>query len=406
MSDFTKGPEDIVEDLINLLVDRYESGFSIFKELLQNADDAGAERLLIAAHPGFADALNPLLQAPALIVANDGPVLEKDFAALKKASGGGKADEAGKVGRFGLGQKSVFHFCDAFVCLAWVDGEAAVPRLDVLNPFERIQGAVHAGDEWKLAHPADVQLLAAWAQARDFSTGMVLFLPLRSERLSPGGGLQISNERWTPAQAIADIARERELAPALACLRHLRRVEIDRDDGPLAYTIVPAPAALASPDDPPKDGPIGGTVRRGSEALAHYSGVEIWKERGRAVELKKDADWPFRIMLDGKRVAEKASPHGAVIAVRVPVLDRPGRLRLRHTVYLPVGDPIVDVVLPNGSGEIDLLLHGCLFPSSDRKRILAGNEAHIQDRWNRLLLGEATLPHIRAFVAMPVSRQN
>lgn len=36
------------------------SGFTIFKELLQNADDAGATTLDLVAHEGFAGATNPL----------------------------------------------------------------------------------------------------------------------------------------------------------------------------------------------------------------------------------------------------------------------------------------------------------------------------------------------------------
>lgn len=392
MTDFSKGPEEIVEDLINLLVDRYESGFSIFKELLQNADDAGAKRLLVSGYAGFPIARNPLLRSPALVVVNDGPVLAKDFAAMKKASGGGKADEAGKVGRFGLGQKSVFHFCDAFVCLAWIDGERNGPRLDVLNPFERIPGAVNAAGEWKEAHDSDIQLLAGWAESRNFTSGMMLYLPLRSDPLSPGGSLQISNERWTPSRAVADIAQERELAASFSCLRHVRRVEIDSGDTLLTYTLVPDLGALAGPDAPPEDRPIGGSILRDGKLFARFSGLQCWKEQGNAVELKERPDWPFRLMLNGKREPEKAFPHGAAIAVQTPRSESQGRLRLFHTVYLPVGDPLANVPLAAGSGDIDILLHGCLFPSSDRKRILTGNDAHIQDRWNRLLLAEATLP--------------
>ena len=50
-----------------------------------------------------------------LIVANDGPVLARNMDGITLASGGSKADERSAVGRFGLGQKSVYHLCDAFI---------------------------------------------------------------------------------------------------------------------------------------------------------------------------------------------------------------------------------------------------------------------------------------------------
>lgn len=39
--------------IANNLQDRYKSGFPILKELIQNADDAKARRLVFGLHPGF-----------------------------------------------------------------------------------------------------------------------------------------------------------------------------------------------------------------------------------------------------------------------------------------------------------------------------------------------------------------
>ena len=45
--------------LQQILREGYASGFTIFKELLQNAEDAGARRMVVAGHRGFVEAANP-----------------------------------------------------------------------------------------------------------------------------------------------------------------------------------------------------------------------------------------------------------------------------------------------------------------------------------------------------------
>jgi hypothetical protein len=105
----------VIDELMRLLDDRYKSGFPVLKEMLQNADDAGAKRVVITAHDGFADASHPLLTVPALLIANDGPATQGDLKAMQSMSGSTKIGDTAKVGRFGLGQKAVFNLCDAFV---------------------------------------------------------------------------------------------------------------------------------------------------------------------------------------------------------------------------------------------------------------------------------------------------
>ena len=46
------------------LRDRYDNGFPIVKELIQNADDAQASTFIFSDHPGFATAIHPLLKGP------------------------------------------------------------------------------------------------------------------------------------------------------------------------------------------------------------------------------------------------------------------------------------------------------------------------------------------------------
>lgn len=392
MSALRKDSEEIVTDLINLLVDRYESGFAVFKELLQNADDARARRMVVRCHDGFTAASNPLLQAPAIVVFNDGPVTERDFDALEKASGGSKAEEGGKVGRFGLGQKSVFHLCDAFIAQAWM-GNSAKPSFKLISPFEGIAQADNASGAWASLSSEDEAIFSEWAGGVGFDKGMTLYLPLRSEHLCAGEGYQLTSERWTPNSALADIAKEGELVGALACLRNLRELELVGPSGKHeAYRVKIKEGPLANPDDESReDTAISGSILKNGEPFATFCGVQSWAADGEAANLKDNDDWPFRLSVSGQRIREKAFPHGAVLLSNCPSIDRP-KLRISEAVYLPVGHPLDELALPEDWGQVDLIAHGCFFPSSDRTRVLAGNDARIQDRWNRHLHAEATLP--------------
>ena len=49
----------VLNQIKSNLQDRYESGFPILKELLQNADDSGAETLCCDFQPGWPGVLGP-----------------------------------------------------------------------------------------------------------------------------------------------------------------------------------------------------------------------------------------------------------------------------------------------------------------------------------------------------------
>ena len=78
MPDFRVSPISIVNQIKSNLHDRYDPGYPILKELLQNADNSGASRFRLDALPGWPTAMNPLLRGPGLLVVNDGEFLEDD----------------------------------------------------------------------------------------------------------------------------------------------------------------------------------------------------------------------------------------------------------------------------------------------------------------------------------------
>ncbi|WDA41427.1 sacsin N-terminal ATP-binding-like domain-containing protein [Erythrobacter sp. BLCC-B19] len=386
----------IVTELKNLLRDRYRSGFPVFKELIQNADDAKARRIVICGHSGFNDARNPLLQAPGLIIANDGPVTNAHFDALNRSSGGTKGGDAASVGRFGLGQKAIFHLCDAFLAQARLvgpNGPAAEPRLQILNPLEEIPAARNAGEAWRYVEAVDVALLDDWAKANEMDGGMVIAVPLRSKILTPGGGLSLTRAEWTPESAIDELINSEELSSVLCCLRNISVLDIVQPQGNTKrYERQGAFTALSSPNTAVADRRLTGSFN-GPQGLIHFCGRETRLTSGHAISLKERGDWPTTFDLYDEPVRADAEPHGAVIVCRRMASDNRPRLRIRDVVYLPVGEPLLDLELPVGSEIIELLLHGHFFVSSDRRSINS-EDGTIESLWNETLRREATLPLI------------
>ena len=121
--------EPLITRLTNILKD-YKDGLTIIKELMQNADDAGAEELTICydtrTHSAKAKSLMYQGMAechgPALLVHNDKSFTDEDFENITKLAGATKMNEPLKIGKFGVGFCSVYHITDvpSFVSGKWL----------------------------------------------------------------------------------------------------------------------------------------------------------------------------------------------------------------------------------------------------------------------------------------------
>ncbi|XP_075490038.1 uncharacterized protein LOC142528761 isoform X2 [Primulina tabacum] len=129
----------------------YPEGTTVLKELIQNADDAGATRVSLcldrrthATGSLLSDSLAQW-QGPALLAYNDAVFTEDDFLSISRIGGSSKHSQAWKTGRFGVGFNSVYHLTDlpSFVSgkhVVLFDPQSAyLPNISAANPGKRVE---------------------------------------------------------------------------------------------------------------------------------------------------------------------------------------------------------------------------------------------------------------------------
>ena len=112
--------EPLTRRLKRLLEEGYVNGLAVSKELIQNADDAGAteicfiydERKNLDCRTKLLDERMAELQGQALLVYNNARFSDEDLKNITKLNGGTKECDAAKIGKFGLGFCAVYNLTD------------------------------------------------------------------------------------------------------------------------------------------------------------------------------------------------------------------------------------------------------------------------------------------------------
>ena len=435
-----RDPYDEIKAIQTLLKDVYKDagdGRTLFRELVQNADDAGARRLKFAVlERGWSHADNELLLGPALLVANDGQFPDKDREAIHKAIGGSKEDDVTKIGTFGIGLKSVFHICEAFLYIGVAQSER---RAGVLNPWAGT-GESGSGDpihpDWDVIGEKDRQRL--WVAMTDLlgetDNGLLLWIPLRrDEQLDRGADdhpFGLGTNRPRSQQLCSWFGCSTPAALLLAQCDYLQTIDTKRAARPedlsncvMLMRVVRQTARwlgrYENEDCQCPERSFEGTITS-LESKWSVVGVEALDSR-RLPDLRSHLDWPKTLVWRNGRYAtvpRKALAHAAVTVLRPDCdTDQLGKLgtRLRWAVFLPLDDDpasssstIVESDGPSPAWEI--ILHGYFWPSQDRKSIPgvtdengdATRDGDMRDRWNRALCDELLLPLLPSALAKAV----
>ncbi|MGO8647483.1 sacsin N-terminal ATP-binding-like domain-containing protein [Rhizobium ruizarguesonis] len=323
MPDFRISPISIVNQIKSNLQERYGSGYPILKELLQNADDARALRFQLDSLPGWPSACNPLLRGPGLLVANDGFFRKEDEDGITSFGESSKATDSAAIGKFGFGQKAVFHLCDAF--LVYARRENGETFSTVVNPFLHVVADGNITRQWEPPGGAldlvDIEFLRNELSANFSERHLVLWLPLRRERIQPAPDVSFSSNTPSPTDTIKDIIRPDDLRVVLTTLRHLKRVEL-LEEGELrcALELEDGTSRLLGPGEVSGGArSFSGAIAAGDRSRAPFVGREAIVPDGRLSALKCMQHWPKTItVLSSKPAPEKGEPHGAATLLRGP----------------------------------------------------------------------------------------
>ncbi|XP_016343010.1 sacsin-like, partial [Sinocyclocheilus anshuiensis] len=145
-------------DYLKEILRRYPDGGQILKELIQNADDAGASTVVFIhderhyeTHSLWTEELRKY-QGPALYAFNDAAFTEEDWEGIQRVGRSIKQDDPTKVGRFGIGFNSVYHITD-LPCV--VSSE----HLAIFDPQKKMFGEDEEGYRWSLNDEEDRESL-------------------------------------------------------------------------------------------------------------------------------------------------------------------------------------------------------------------------------------------------------
>ncbi|KAK9969888.1 hypothetical protein ABG768_028029 [Culter alburnus] len=145
-------------DYLKEILRRYPDGGQILKELIQNADDAGASRVVFIhdeRHYGTQSLWTEELgqyQGPALYAFNDAAFTEEDWEGIQRVGRSIKQDDPTKVGRFGIGFNSVYHITD-LPCVF------SSEHLAIFDPQKKMFGDDEEGYRWSLNDEEDRESL-------------------------------------------------------------------------------------------------------------------------------------------------------------------------------------------------------------------------------------------------------
>ena len=416
-----------IAEIRNLLAG-YAGDASLLKELIQNAEDAESNELILRLLPGDPKAPHPLLQNPALVVMNDGDFTQANFSAMKRASLGSKAADTKSIGRFGKGLKSVFSISEAFFIFTKTDralGWKSNEGFYLMNPWKHQRQAWTDQAETE-RNDISQYLLKQFATLDDPEKPRLgLWLPLRQRNQSQDAHYirnLFPDEENDFAQSLANSLEG--LSHQLVLLRNLKKVSLCKGDTCFAR-IAFGDAGQRMPDLKSGGGNVRGAMvyseSQAQTTLAYT--IHSIHARESLEDLTSSPDWPKVISYDANGEPhydqkDKGLPHVALALVRNDAPKAKPVLKTDWGVFLPVRDQIdgEPILLPRiTNSSYSLFLHSYAFLDAQRTRIdgldttflgeAPDPQTKIKRKWNERLIRSILLPEIPKLLQNSLNEQ-
>ena len=421
MAGYKTPPGTIVNTIKSLLRERYKQGFPIIKEIIQNANDGCATTLDFGIVKGLGESVNhQLLKTPALFFLNNGTFSNSDKEGISCFGIDANAKDRGKIGKFGLGQKSIFHFCEAFFYIARSE-DISEGCGEFINPWATPEGLDLRRPEWSELSQQDRQNLENYLIAQKLVKPenlryFLLWIPLRQK---------MADERCILANYYDDAKSVRESLPddmemrigqLLPLLRHIRHIKywIENDSASLQKSFHVRfddqsllerciyPNAKSETIEPDEHDLHGKVIVRSDQLRISFAGKErilaasdfssllgqnplsvsssFWKD------LQKSSFWTERSSIneygEEETVPDKSIPHCAVVFTKQALGNKlKARLILQWSVFLPLASKekhssteeteqeACEEIDCEGDEDYTIFLHGYFFLDSGRKYI-------------------------------------
>ena len=429
---FFHDPTSDINAIREMLAEKYHLGLPVIKELIQNADDAKAQKMVIGWAMAVPNTSNPLLHGPGVFVINDGSFFDEDARAIKFMGQSAKIEGA-TIGKFGLGLKSVFHHCEAFFYFSSEyreiqRGNRIYRTRDILNPWCGEEGSPFP--EWDRFDPDDQEALIKLLKPLlppSPSHWFCLWLPLRQARYFEQGFHPLfpryEGDKNIPPETIFLSAFEKHISAMVPTLRYLNSIRsvLQNEQGVFfdyAKVNLENGAERMIYDGKPFDmRALYGQVSLSGQNVSSmvFGGRENFLKDPALGGLKGSKHWPRRsVTEDGRSISksEKADPHCAAVFTGRPAEEGAGKLEISWGIFLPLSDDETrEIVSGGGDWSYTLLLHGIFFVDAGRFRIEFSDPAGegfqdpdrtVRRRWNQMLRDRGTLklllPGLQSFV--------
>lgn len=434
MPAFRHPPSEDIQRIRQDLRDRYHEGFPILKELLQNADDAGAGRsnaaatkcIIVLCKEGLPGATHQLLRDPGLCIFNDGSFTAEDANSITSLGLSIKAGQEGAAGKFGLGLKSIFHWAEAFFYFSpntfTGDPNHQAPGCDLLNPWWNPKDGIGRhrewDEEWQKTRLFDFQAFSQLSKSTlNTDQWFGLWIPLRTTGHTLDGSREVKPiEARFPQPDLNEILSPNwceRLAALMPLLRRVHNVQVFEHSGTALKTVAKfsvnegATRMRFGIIEAFRSGKLTGNISSVEAACdVHFAGQELLAQDADLEALKQHHKWPSQEGMgpnsEAIQVPEKGAPHGAVLFTRQSVAVQ-GCLRVQPAVFLPLGEPEQNPC--KGGWSYWLYFHGFFFVDSGRRHIQeygdlledltptdANSESEVVRLWNRTLMRKVVAP--------------